>query len=169
MKMIDKEGRLFGKISVIDVVVLAVVVALAAALYFKSNQTHTGTSVAQVDITYQVLVPGVRSYVAQSIQTEDLLFDLDRSSGGTLGEIIEIETITPGTKLSELQDGTLEDVVVEDAVNLLLTIRGTGLLSEGRYLLNRVYDLGVNSSRNYCTRYAQFTGTVSAILSPEKN
>ncbi len=38
MKMIDRNGRIFGKISVIDLVVVAVVVVLAAALYFKSNQ-----------------------------------------------------------------------------------------------------------------------------------
>ena len=61
MKLIDHNGRLFGKISVIDVLVLAVVVVLAAALYFKSNQTHTGTSVTNNEITYQVLASGVRN------------------------------------------------------------------------------------------------------------
>ena len=34
MKIIDRNGRLFGKISVIDLLVVAVVVVLAAALYF---------------------------------------------------------------------------------------------------------------------------------------
>ena len=47
MKMIDRNGRIFGKISVIDLVVAAVVVVLAAALYFKSNQVHTGGTVDQ--------------------------------------------------------------------------------------------------------------------------
>ncbi len=52
---------------------------------------------------------------------------------------------------------------VEDGVNLLLTVEGRGIISDGRYLVNRVYDLGVNSARNYHTPYAQFTGTVVAI------
>ena len=38
MKIIDGNGRLFGKISVIDVLVILVVAVLAAALYFKSIQ-----------------------------------------------------------------------------------------------------------------------------------
>ena len=45
MKVIDNNGRLFGKISLIDVLAVLVVLALGAALYVKSNQPHTGASV----------------------------------------------------------------------------------------------------------------------------
>ena len=37
MKLIDREGRLFGKISIIDVLVLAVVIVMAVALYVKDE------------------------------------------------------------------------------------------------------------------------------------
>ena len=47
MKIIDRNGRLFGAVSVIDVLVVAVVVVMAAALYFKSIQAHTGASVTE--------------------------------------------------------------------------------------------------------------------------
>lgn len=162
MKLIDRNGRLFGKISIVDVLVIAVVLVMAAALSFKNNQTRIGTGVTNTPITYQVLVRGARTYVADAVQVGDQMFDVDRSSGGPLGTITAIEVL-PGEKLADLKDGTSEFVPVEDGVNLLLTIEGSGLVSEGRYLLNRVYDLGVNSSRNYYTRYAQFTGVVAAI------
>ena len=165
MKIIDRNGRLFGKISVIDVLVIAVVLVMAAALFFKSNQTHTGTSVTSETITYQMVANGVRTYVADAVQVGDLMYDQDRSSGGTLGKIVDIQ-ILPGTKLGEMNDGTAGMIPVEDGVDLLLTIEGSGIVSEGRYLLNRVYDLGVNSARNYYTPYAQFTGTITAILEP---
>ena len=162
MKIIDRNGRLFGKISVIDVLVIAVVLVMAAALFFKSNQTHTGTSVTSDTITYQMVANGVRTYVADAVQVGDLMYDQDRSSGGTLGKIVDIQVL-PGTKLGEMNDGTAGMVPVEDGVDLLLTIEGSGILSEGRYLLNRVYDLGVNSARNFVTEYARFTGTVVSI------
>ena len=38
MKIIDHNGRLFGKISVIDLLVVAVVVVMAAALHFKRSE-----------------------------------------------------------------------------------------------------------------------------------
>lgn len=164
MKLIDRSGRLFGKISVIDLLVVAVVLVLAAALYVKNNHKDiTSTSVTNTAITYQILVSGARTYVGDAVQEGDLLYDPDRSSGGTLGRITAVEVL-PGTKLAEFKDGTVDTVPVEDGVNLLLTVEGSGLISEGRYLLNRVYDLGVNSSRSFCTKYALFTGTVTTIF-----
>ena len=54
MKVIDKNGRLFGKISVIDVVVLLLVIVLAVALRHKAQLPQTGTTVPETPITIQV-------------------------------------------------------------------------------------------------------------------
>lgn len=163
MKIMDKNGRLFGKISIIDVLVLLAVGVLAAALAFKGGQTHTGDASATVPITFQLRLNGERSYVADAVRVGDHLYDQDNSSGGPLGEILDIQT-APGRKLATLHDGAIEEVPVEDGVTLLLTVRGNGILSNNRYLLNRVYNLGVNTTRNYYTPYAQFTATVTAIV-----
>ena len=163
MKLIDREGRLFGKISIIDVLVLAVVIVMAVALYVKTNHREiTSTTTSDTPFTYQILISGVRGYVADAIREKDMLYDVDNSSGGALGEITDIQ-VMEGAKLAEYDDGTMEMTPVEDGVNLLLTVEGRGIISDGRYLANRVYDLGVNSARNYHTPYAQFTGTVVAI------
>ena len=71
MKVIDNNGRLFGKISVIDVLAILVVLALGAALYVKSNQPHTGVSVPTQTITYQVRVDGAPEYLQNSIHVGD--------------------------------------------------------------------------------------------------
>ncbi len=166
MKLIDRNGRLFGKVSVIDLIVVAVVLVLAVALNMKNNHlSHTSTSVTNDPITYQVLVSGLRNYAADAVREGDLMFDQDRSSGGTLGKILSIEVL-PGSKMAELNDGTVEVIPAEDCVNLLLTVQGEGIVSDGRVLLNRIYDLGVNSARNFYTKYAQFTGTVTDIQLP---
>ena len=39
--------------------------------------------------------------------------------------------------------------------------------ADGGVALNRVYDLGVNSSRTFTTQYASFIGTVTDIQIPE--
>lgn len=166
MKLIDHNGRLFGKISVIDVLAILVVIALGAALYVKSNQPHTGTSVPTQTITYQVKVEGVPEYIRDSIHVGDEVYDLNYESGGApLGKITAVEE-QPGTGLAEFADGTVASVPVEGAVNLLLTIEGEGLVNEEGYFLNRVYDLGINASRTYYSKYVEFTTTVTAILTP---
>ena len=164
MKIIDRNGRLFGKISVIDVLVVLVVIVMAVALNVKNNENEiTSTSTPDSPITYQVLVRSVRNYVGDAIQIGDHLYEDGRTTGGSLGEIKAIE-VAPGDKLAELRDGTVQVVPVEDSVNLLLTVEGKGIITDGRYLLNRVYDLGVNASRSFNTKYVQFSGTVSAIF-----
>ena len=166
MKLIDRNGRLFGKVSVIDLIVVAVVLVLAVALNMKNNHlSHTSTSVTNDPITYQVLVSGSRNYVADAVREGDLMFDQERSSGGTLGKILSIEVL-PGSKMAELNDGTVEVIPAEDCVNLLLTVQGEGIVSDGRVLLNRIYDLGVNSARTFCTKYVQFVGNISNIQLP---
>lgn len=166
MKMIDGNGRLFGKISVIDVLVILVVAVLAAALYFKSIQTHTGSTVTEQSIVFQIRARGVDSYVYDALRVGDGLYDLDYSSGGkAIGRIslIEVER-DPGMKLAdELHDGAAELVEAENTVDLLITVEGSGLVDGRNYTLNRVYALGVNSSRTYYTKQAQFVGTVASI------
>lgn len=165
MKIIDRNGRLFGKISVIDLIVVAVVVVMAAALHFKSGQTHTGTSVTEQPITFQVQARGLRSYAADALRVGDSLYDQGYSSGGRpLGRITDIQVEQePGTGTATLFDGTVATVPSEGTVDLILTIEGSGLVSGRSVSINRVYDLGINSSRNYCTKYVQFIGTVSSI------
>ena len=167
MKVIDRNGRLFGRISIIDVLVVAVVVVMAAALYFKGQQAHTGTAVEEQVITFQIRARGINNYVADAILVGDGLYDQDYSSGGrAIGEITDIQVErTPGMKLAEtLGDGTAGLVEADDTVDLLITVRGKGLATEKSYFINRVYGLGINSSRSYCTKRADFIGTVCDIL-----
>ncbi len=163
MKIIDKNGRLFGVISVIDVIVIAVVAVMAVALYFKTNtMTHTSTATKNEVITYQILGMGVNNCVVDNIKVGDKIFDEDRPSGGCLGEVTAVEFL-PGTEQVTFMDGTVEEVPSEETVNVLLTIRGEGLVDDKSYALNRIYDLGVNSSRNFVTEYARVTATVVSI------
>lgn len=167
MKIIDGNGRLFGKISVIDLLAAAVVIVLAAALSFKGNQTHTGTSVTEQPITFQVLARAVRGYEAEAIRVGDGLYDQNYSSGGrALGKITDIQVARdPGTTQAALNDGTVAFIDTEDSVDLLLTVEGQGLVNGRSCSINRVYDLAVNSARGYYTRMCQFTGTVASIQS----
>lgn len=163
MKIIDHNGRLFGKISIVDVIVILVVAVMAAALYVKTNTlTHTSTAIENETITYQIYCRGLPAYVEDSVQVEDLIYDEDRPSSGCLGTITAVEVL-PGTEQVTFDDGTVEEVSAEDTVNLCLTIEGEGLVDGKRYALNRIYDLGVNSARNFVTTYARFTGTVISI------
>ena len=167
MKLIDNNGRLFGKISIVDVLVVLVVVAVGLAVYFKTHQPQTGTKIETETIVYQMLLNSQPQYVVDSLQIGDDVFDKERSTGGSLGKIIDIE-VTEGTKREELDKGTVAMVPYTGRYNVLLTIEGTGLYSEeSGYSLNRIYDIGVNSNRYFNTKYARFESTIVSIQEPQ--
>ena len=133
MKLLDRDGRLFGKLSIIDGIALLVVAVLAVAIYVKSQMPQTGSSVTTTSVIYQMRLVNQPAYMLDAIQVGDQMFDKERSTGGSLGTILDI-AVSDGTNQGELDDGTVA--------------------------LNRIYDLGVNSHRNFNTKYASFVGQI---------
>lgn len=168
MKLIDQNGRLFGKISIIDLLVIAAVAVIAAAVYVKNNATPTGSgTVKEQRITFQIRTVSMEDYVTDAIRVGDKIYDANYSSGsGPVGEITQVQVLSdPGVALEEnMQDGTAPQIPVEGTVDLLITVEGSGV-SDGRsYTINRVYEVGVNSSRTYRTNRATFNGVVVEII-----
>ena len=163
MKVIDKNGRLFGQVSIIDVVVVLLVIVLAVALRHKAQLPQTGTTVAETPITIQVWARNLRPEIVDSIHIGDGLYDPDRTTGGAIGRVTDIQ-VSEGTIQGELMNGEIVQLPCEGRVDLIITLEGKGLVENGRFLLNRVYELGVNSSRTFCTKYAEFIGTVTEIF-----
>lgn len=168
MKLIDQNGRLFGKISIIDLLVIAAVAVIAAAVYVKNNAAPISSgTVKEQRITFQIRTVSMEDYVTGAIRVGDKIYDAGYSSGnGPVGEITQIQVLNdPGVALEEnMQDGTAPQIEVEGTVDLLITVEGSGV-SDGRsYTINRVYEVGVNSSRTYRTNRATFNGVVVEIL-----
>ena len=47
--------------------------------------------------------------------------------------------------------------------NVLITAQGEGIITDGRFTLNRVYEMGANAARLFYTKYASFTGVVTDV------
>lgn len=166
MKIIDRDGRLFGKISIVDVIVLLVVAAMVAAVYVKTHKPQTGSNVGTTTVVYQMELENQPEYMLDAIQVGDQMFDKERSTGGSLGTITDIQ-VSGGTYEGKLNDGTVAMLPAEDCYNILLTIEGEALIEgNGSVMLNRIYSLGVNSNRNFNTKYADFVGTIVDLQVP---
>ena len=163
MKIIDNNGRLFGKISVIDVLVILVVAVMAFALHTKNNSLSvTSTSTPGTTITLTVLAENLDLQVADAVALGDKMYDKDHSTGGAIGTITAIERLD-AAKTEKLGDGTYAQLSNADGCNLLITLECSGSVNEGRYSINRVYELGVNANRSFYTPYAAFNAIVTDI------
>ena len=120
-KMFDEKGRLFGKINIIDLLVIVLIVIVAVVLAVKFLGPGNGLSAGQgVTVTYTVEVDGVKPEVYENIQ-QYIPGDKLMASGEILDGRILAVTAEPHTLNASIttQDGAL--IVPLDAGLLDLT------------------------------------------------
>lgn len=162
-KIIDEHGRVFGKVSIIDFFVVLIVLAIGAALYVKFNVLEVTSVSAKTDmITYTVNVSGVRQYTVDSFKVGDLLYDKNGSGGYSIGTITAIN-VTDAKKASETIDGTVVLGNYIDRYDISITLSAEGALSDGRYLVNKTYELNSGSVRSFYTKFCAFEATIAEI------
>ncbi len=162
-KIIDEHGRVFGKVSIIDFFVVLIVVVIGAALYVKYNVLEVTSVGAKTDtIIYTVTLNGTRDYSVNAFQIGDTLYDKNGSGGNAIGSITNIE-VTDAKKTAATLDGTTVIGSYVGRYDIILTLTATGTIGDGRYLVNRTYEINVNSVRNLYTKFCQFEATISGI------
>ena len=163
MSVIDKNGRFFGKISFIDVIVIIVVILLAAGIYLRFFALDTTASVGQPSsgIHYELKVSGVRSYTVDAIKVGDKIFSTDGSiEMGTISSV----SASPAMRWGPTLDGKTAQGEVEGKYDVYLTVEAEGLVTGNRFYISRVAELESNFSQPCVTKYASFTGTVTEIV-----
>ncbi len=117
---IDKQGRLFGKVSVVDILVLVLLVALVLFAFVRFSKP----AAAAVTVETKLAVEKVRDPTVLTIAKGAPVYD---EGGALLGYVAE----EPKATRMPLDVFTADGVQVEDAVSqvywdLEITVRGKG-------------------------------------------
>lgn len=161
-KLIDENGRLFGRISVIDVLVIAVALVLVAALYTRNTALPIASAADPMDdITYQVVINNMPAGRLESLREGDRLYD--KETFNLVGEITGIET--EDCVISMLKaDGTYVVAPVDGRYNVTLTVKAKAMKDErGHFYINRSTLVAVGWSMEFYTKTSLFSGTVLEI------
>ncbi len=162
MKFIDEKGKLFGKMNVVDLVMLIGVVALLAGSMYKLtvdspiSYSPVGTSTT---VQYVVKIEGVRNL--DMIREGDILYD--KESNGALGTIIDVTT-EPAKDRLYMTDGEIVVVDLDERVNFLLTLETDGFINDRRTYANSNYEIVIGSKKSYYTKYIEIAGTAIEVL-----
>ena len=160
-KLIDDKGRLFGKISVIDVFVALVVIALAVAVFAKFKlKDNPFTTSNTVNVTYTIKINGIRMSNAKLMQPGDKLYTQD--VGNYLGTITDVK-IEDAYAVEPIIDGTYAKGRVYERYDVTLTLETLCSHSNGRYYADRMFELSVNSELWVCTKYNEMIGTLMTL------
>lgn len=162
-KIIDEHGRVFGKLSIIDFFVILIVLCVGAALYVKFDVLQATSVTASTDkITYQISLTGVRSYTVDALKAGDSLYDKSNGGGYAIGVIKDVQ-VTDAKKAVAILDGTTVLGNYIGRYDVTLTVEADGSRSNGRYLVNKTYELNAGSSRTFYTKYCTFEATIAEI------
>lgn len=160
-KIMDKNGRLFGLISVIDILVILVIVAIAAGIYCRYFVLDkTAVNVATQTVQYTVVIEEARSLVEENIQVGDKLFEA--KNGIEIGSIVAVD-VTPAEIGTTDMEGNYIRVPSEDRYRVVLTVESSMTQSDGRYYANRTYEINKGYQTELYTKYVSFTGTILSI------
>lgn len=164
-KLIDAEGRLFGFISVVDIVAVLVVAALALMLVNRfitpasgghGNTSGQGGSSNESEITFEVCLAGMRETSAASIQAGDRIYS--SATGALLGEIVGTRQEPYIQIVDDHRDGTVKEMPTEGYCDLYVTIRGNCSVLDGHYYLDGATELVRNATVSFVTPYVAVSG-----------
>ncbi len=148
--LLDEKGRLFGKISIIDIGVLLLIVALLGGVYYKFFMVDKDNNAAKFDtLEYKILVEEVRHQSVDAIEVGADIYDVKTDS--PMGKIISKEVL-PATDQLTKADGTMVIAEKPERFNVLVTIQVPGVETEYGYRAHGRLDLNRESQQVLDTR-----------------
>lgn len=156
----DKNGKIFGKISIIDllIVITVIVGAIGFSMRFLSIESKKVTENTKLE--YVVEVEEVRSYTVDALNKKGTL--VNAYTDDILGEIINVES-EPYTEQEVLSNGRTVVVEVPEKYKVRVTVQVEGKESENSFLAGKEQEIAVGSSINVVTKYASTTGKIISV------
>ena len=153
-KFIDEKGRIGGRVSIIDAVVLLVVIILIAAVYSRFNIVETpALAPVTYEVTYTIFIPTVRETNANLLRPGDTVFSTD--TGVNIGRITYVE-ISPAIHPEPIMDGTIVLAEFHERFNVLIHLVTQASISDGRIFADRTFELNENAHNRIHTKFNEF-------------
>jgi hypothetical protein len=158
-KIIDERGRLFGKISVIDVAVILIIAVMGAAYYLRTHSGGETKSGALVSVEYQLTVREVRQGTVDLLRVGDAVYD---EHGANLG-VIESVGHTPAQIKSARLDGSYADAKNEGRFDVAMAVSAQCAIADGHIFADRKTELAIGNIMPIITKYVKTSATVTDI------
>jgi len=161
-KLIDSRGRLFGVLSIIDLIVLLVVICLGIGLYMRYFviENTSASAVQTQKVTYVLEVNGVRLTSVDVLREGDNVYA--REDDGYIGKISKVD-YAPARVVSTKADGTYVVASNENRYDVRITIEADGRVTGGRYYANKTREINTNLTMDIYTKYVAFMSRVAEI------
>lgn len=163
-KLIDERGFLFGKISVVDILAVALVLAMGVMVYARFF-SQKGDSVGYLSpetakVEYVIKVTAARDWHKDAFRAGDVLYEGDE--GPVLGVVTDVRT-EQAYALVSTPEGEVLPMPMEAYSDIYITMEAQCTTGANGYYLGGAIELNRNMTLHPTTRYDTMTGSVVSI------
>ncbi len=156
-----KDGKLFGKISIIDIFVIILIAALALGIYSRFAVSDASVATQSQPLEYTMKVSNVRLGTVNALK--DYMGPIyDDTTKEYLGEITDVTYEVAKVDVT-LANGQFKADNSPDRYNVLLTVRVDGNVNDRGYYTANNLNIGAGSNFIFSSKAAITTGVVQDI------
>ena len=161
--MIDSNGKLFGKVSIVDIVVVLAVVILAVGVYVRFFGGPSDTVVKDSVFYYSFSVEGVRdASLAAMKKNIGGNFILNEKITGEMGKLIKVEEREARADIKKV-NGELVYELVPNRYDVTMTFEITGKVNDRGYFSPSLEHISGGVFYNLKGKYVACYGTILSV------
>ena len=144
----DKNGKLFGKINIIDLAVILIVVLAIIGITIRFTSIAAENVNQKANFTYVVEIEDIRYYSVSALDKKGLATD---KQGNVIGEIIDVESEKFYKQLVN-ENGEPVKVFTPEKYVAKVTLKSEGKDTDSGYFVGENTELSVGSSITMYTK-----------------
>jgi hypothetical protein len=146
--IMDNKGKLFGRISIVDILIVVIIIAGIVGAYYKFGKSSMGTTFTKTEkIQMTFYMEDTSDFVAKSVNVGDIV--KDRVQGTVLGKVTDVK-IGPDIVFYPDADGKAVKSSKPGYASITITVEGQGVYSNTEatfggsdYYVNKSFELRV--------------------------
>ncbi len=158
--IMDKNGKLFKKISIIDLFVILAIIAAIVGISARFVTSAAKNVREKILFSYVVEIEDIRMYTIEALNKKGIVTDIKGNS--VVGKITNVE-YEPMEVQSITADGRTVFAEKPEKYTALITVNAEGNESDSGYFVGDNIELSVGSTMSMTTKYVNSSGKVVSI------
>jgi len=157
----DKNGKLFGKISIVDLIVLLLVVAVAVGTIYRFMSPAAAVDQGDSAVNFTIRIDDVRDFTLINYHVGLRVYD--RQTGQFIGHISSIESRSSYQPVPTF-DGTIINAYRPGRITIYIEITAEGgRVAPGAIYVQGTYEITAGSIIYITTKYVQVSGVIDSV------
>jgi hypothetical protein len=152
--ILDSRGKLFGKVSIIDLLVIIVVVGLAAGVFYKFSKSDTASVFNKPDTIESVIfIEEAPEYTAAALKTGDLVKEVVQNS--VFGAVTSVK-VNDSISYAVNDQGVWVQSPKPGYISLEINLKGEGIygsngitFGSSAFFVGKFYEIKVGNAAFY--------------------